>query len=41
MVIIMAKVKQTIKKTTKSKYRKSQTKGKGKHKRCGGCGRFL
>lgn len=38
--------RQTIKtttKTTKTKrtYRKSQTKGKGNHKRCKTCGRFM
>ena len=33
--------KQKIKKTTKSKYRKSKTSKVGNKRRCNACGRFL
>ena len=37
MMVILRMAKQTIKKTSKTKYRKSHTK----NKRCNGCGRFI
>ena len=37
----MGKVKQKIKTTTKTKYRKSKTTKVGNRRRCSACGRFL
>ena len=42
MMIIMATIKQTVRRTTKTRYRKSKTtKTKKGHRRCNTCGRFM